>query len=102
MSSTLFKRFITIRAYREQLSKMGLNEREKYSRILYNKHLSPFFQNSLIDFQKNWDHSKSFEEFREAQDKKILECLELEKTIWGNYIRKINNLKPLNEEDKLE
>lgn len=102
MSSTLFKRFITIRAYREQLSKMGLNEREKYSRILYNKHLSPFSQNTLIDFQEEWDDSKPFQEFREAQDKLILTCLDLEKTIWGNYIRKINKLKPLNEEEELD
>jgi hypothetical protein len=46
----------------------------------------------LLEFQNHWDGNKSFEEFREAQDKVFLKCIDLEQSDLGQTVREATGL----------
>lgn len=52
-------------------------------------------------FQKYWDGSKPFEEFRDAQNKVFIRCLEHELSDTGIVDRKAYDLAPLDPEEVL-
>lgn len=49
--------------------------------------LSPVSQETLQEFQWEWDESRSFEEFVEAQNKKIVMCIDIELADMGAATR---------------
>lgn len=52
-------------------------ERVQYIKKLWEK-VTPISKQTLINFQNQWDGSKSFEEFKKAQNKLIKECIKME------------------------
>jgi len=58
--------------------------------------MSPISRNSLMNFQNNWDSTKSFDEFKKEQNKVYKECIKLETADFiGDAVRKQYKLTPI-------
>lgn len=71
--------------------------RERYLMPLLSD-LTAVSQHQIIVFQDNWDGTKSFEEFKKAQNKEIRDCVEMELSDFGVEARKVVGLQPLTED----
>jgi len=75
------------------------DERAKYIGGLWKK-VTPISKQTLINFQNNWDGSKSFEEFKKAQNKVIKECIQMEILI--NDVKEKENMEVFTMETVIE
>ena len=88
----------------EILKKMdGFSDKERGTilRSLLNK-LCPVSKNQLISFQSGWDGSRAFEEFKEAQNKVIKECVGMEVSEIGSLVREKLGLPPISLETEIQ
>jgi len=61
----------------DKIDNFNDNEREQYLGGMWEK-VSHLSKQTLINFQNEWDGSRSFDEFKKAQNKIIRECIKLE------------------------
>lgn len=61
----------------EKMDNFTDEERVKYLKELWKK-VSPISKQTLLNFENGWDGSKTFEEFKKAQNKVIRECIQME------------------------
>lgn len=77
------------------------SDRKKWGMPLF-KLACPITHKTITQFQKDWDGSKSFEEFVVEQNKVIKECFEKEVSDVGADIRKTLGLEPITLETRIE
>lgn len=73
---------MTIKDFYDRLDSFNNEERRKYVIALF-KMLTEFSMMEMQDFQDDWDPSKSFEEFRLAQNIVIRRCIQYELDCFG-------------------
>ena len=85
---------MTIKELLENLGGMGSEREKPLLRLM--KELSPVSISSLMKYQADWNSEKTWEEFKEAQNKLVKECVELECSEFGRMVRSVLNLPPFN------
>lgn len=98
---------MTIKKLLKQIDTFTDEEREKHITLLLNNVLSNLSKAQIMNFQNKWrDYNilkdKSFDEFKVAQNKEIIDCIKMEMTEIGKYVRKIEGLMPLTDETIIE
>lgn len=61
----------------EKMDNFTDNERTKYLGGIFKK-VSPISNETLRQFQNDWDGNKSFKEFKVAQNKVVRDCVKME------------------------
>lgn len=85
---------MTVQDVKENLEKYSTEERaEPLGKLI--KILSGVSLSTLQQFQQTWDGSRTFEEFRKAQDAEIGKCIDLEVSEFGKATRSAMGLEPL-------
>jgi hypothetical protein len=88
----------------EKLDGLEDEEREKWIYKLMDK-FTPESLGTIINFQNEWmsvDMDRPWEEFVEAQNKVILDCVKLEESQIGTDVRTLRGLPIWNNEEELE
>jgi hypothetical protein len=57
--------------------------------------LTSYSHEAILEFQLEYDGSRSFEDFIQGQNELIKECVEIELTFFGRVLRKKEGLDPL-------
>ena len=81
----------TVREIIDQMEDMNDSDRAKYLRNLTER-MTPMSYQSIVDFQQSWDGSKSFEEFKKAQEKVIKAAITMELSDIGKEMAKIGGV----------
>ena len=85
---------MTVQDVKENLAKYTTEERAEHLGKLI-KLFSGVSHSTLQQFQKTWDGTRTFEEFRKAQDIVIVKCIDLEVSDFGKMARSAMGLEPL-------
>ena len=85
---------MTIGEIKEILPEVSSKQRQGLMDRLLRK-FSPVSIDVLVDFQHKWDGSKTFHEFTEAQNKVVIQCIDLECDEPGHSVRRALGLEPI-------
>lgn len=88
---------------KEILKKMnGFSDKERGAilKSLLNK-LCPVSLNQMSSFQSDWDGERTFEEFKEEQNKVLRYCVEMETSEIGSLVREEMGLSPISLETEI-
>jgi hypothetical protein len=84
----------------EALPGLSEEDREKAVKNAFKK-LTPISNGELYSFQDDWDFRRPYEEYRKAQDEVVRRCLLMELSDFGNDVRSVLKLEPINPEEEL-
>ena len=99
---------MTIKELKEKLENFTDDEREKYLSALVNK-FSKLSRGTIQNFQQKWEiegfdkqgKQKPFEEFKKAQNKEFLMCINMEIGFMGKTMRELEGLSEMTLETEL-
>lgn len=91
----------TVKEIRDQIDTYDSVERESILGALFAQ-LSTPSRGELLEFQRNWDPSRTFAEFVHEQNKIFRTCIELECSDFGRAVREVCGLSPLTLDTTIE